>query len=289
VLNRSVAKAQTVYAGVDWISATLGREDTSDQMWLYKGIQSLEAVAMLGNAYKRRSMLGFDGWECAGCFIGSNETRHYAQFAGKYANDAYRSIIHPDVHISRIDLQVTVQYDIELIKEGRYQYARAIHHNKSIPEYRRRKIHLYAGSDGGDTVYLGSPSSDVRGRLYNKAKQSGDTAYERSWRYEVVYRNESAANVFRRCIDADNAAAAIICAEVLNWYHERGVDILGVELGEHNPIASPKSARTDVQRKLAWIRTQVIPTIRKLAEMGYAEELMENIAEAISAARHSQE
>jgi hypothetical protein len=40
---------------------------------------------------------------------------------------------------------------------------------------------------------------------------------------------------------------------------------------------------------LAWIKTQVIPTIRKLAEMGYAEELMEAIAEAISAARHSQE
>jgi len=289
MLNRSVAKAQTVFAGVDWISATLGREDTSDQMWLYNGIQSLEAVAMLGNAYKRRSMLGFDGWECSGCFIGSNDTRHYAQFAGKYANDAYRSIIHPDVHISRIDLQVTVQYDIELPKEGRYQYARAIHHNKGIPEYRQRKIHLYAGSDGGDTVYLGSPSSDVRGRLYNKAKQSGDTAYERSWRYEVVYRNESASNVFRRCIDADNAASTVICAEVLNWYHERGVDILGVEFGEHNPLAPPKSPRTDVQRKLTWIRTQVIPTIRKLAEMGYAEELMESIAEAISAARHSQE
>lgn len=287
MVNRSVAKAETVYAGVDWISATLGREDTSDQWWIYKGIKALEDVAMLGNTYKRRSMLGFDGWESAGCFVGSNQERHYIQFAGKHANDAYTLVDHPAVHISRIDLQVTVQYDTELIKEGRYQYARAIHHNKALPEYRRRKIHLYAGSDGGDTVYLGSPSSDVRGRIYNKAKQSGDAAYERSWRYEVVYRNQNAAAVFRRCIDADNEAPAVISKEVIRWYYERGVEILGVEFGAYDAIKAPKQPRTDVAKKLTWIKEQVIPTIRKLAEMGYAEELMEAIAEAISAGRQT--
>jgi len=287
--NRSAATADTVFCGVDWISATLGRDELDNQTWLYDNLHALETVQSYGNTYKRRSMLGFDGWESGGCFVGSNETMHYAQFAGKYANDAYHMADHPKVHISRIDLQITVQYSTELVKEGRYQYARAIHHNKGLPDHRQRKIHLFAGSDGGDTIYIGSPTSDQRGRLYNKAKQSGDKAYERSWRYEVVYRNQLALGVFRRVLDSGDAASKLILSEVLDWYLQRGVVVLDVRNSGHNTIAPPKQPKSDVERKLRWIRLQVVPTIRKLAELGYAEQLMETIAEAIAAARHEQQ
>lgn len=287
--NRSTAKAQTVYSGVDWISGTLGRDEIDDQTWIWDCLHALEDVQRLGNTYKRRSLLGFDGWESGGCFVGSNDTMHYAQFAGKYANDAYHMLEHPKVHISRVDLQLTVQYDTELLKEGRYQYARAIHHNKSLPEHRQRKIHLYAGSDGGDTVYVGSPSSDTRGRVYNKAKQSGDAAYERSWRYEVVYRNQNAASVFRRITDKNTEITSVIYTEVAAWYRERGIIILDLGDNTGEAIKPPKSPRTDVERKLRWIRNQVVPTIRKLAELGYAEEVMDAIAEAIAAARNEQQ
>jgi len=286
--NRRDATVQTVFCGVDWISGTLGREEKNDQAWISNCLNALSDVQALGNTYKRRSLLGFDGWESGGCFVGSNDERHYAQFAGKYADDAYHHLDHPRVHISRIDLQITVQYDVELIKEGRYQYASAIRHNKSLSEFRRRRIHLYAGSDGADTVYVGSPSSDVRGRLYNKARQSGDKTYERSWRYEVVYRNEYAARMFGHLLNADTEVSKRILQEVASWYSERGVDILG--LGDIERISTTRTEhpQSDVDRKLRWVRTQVIPTIRKLAELGYAEELMDAIAEAISAARNEQ-
>jgi hypothetical protein len=286
--NRRDAKAQTVSCGVDWISATLGREELDEQTWLYDNLGALSDVQALGNVYKRRSLLGFDGWESGGCFVGSNEKMHYAQFAGKYANDAYRYVEHPKAHISRIDLQVTVQYDIELPKEGRFQYARAMHHNKGLPEHRRRRIHLYAGSDNSDTIYLGSPSSDLRGRIYNKAKQSNEYAYERAWRYEVVYRNEHAVRVFRRVFDSDTEASSIISSLVASWYAERGVEILDLGNRPVVTLTAPKTPKSDVERKLRWIKNQVVPTIRKLAELGYAEELMEVIAEAIAAARNSQ-
>lgn len=286
--ERSIAKAQTVFCGVDWISGTLPREALDDQVWLHDNLHALEQVQALGNTYKRRSLLGFDGWESGGCFVGSNDTMHYAQFAGKYANDAYTMLDHPKVHISRIDLQITVQYDIELIKEGRYQYARAIRHNKGLPEHRRRRIHLYAGSDGADTVYLGAPSSDMRGRVYNKAKQSGDATYDRAWRYEVVYRNAYAYSVFGRIITEAASPTKFILSSVLDWYHQRGITVLDVVNDGSGGIEPPKTPRTDVERKLRWVRNQVVPTIRKLAELGYAEQLMDIIAEAISSARNSQ-
>jgi len=289
VTNRRDAKAETVFCGVDWISGTLGRDELDNQTWLYDNLHALSQVQQYGNTYKRRSLLGFDGWESGGCFVGSNETMHYAQFAGKYANDAYHYLDHPKAHISRVDIQITVKYDCEIDKEGRYQYARAVHHNKSLPEYRRRKINLYAGSDGSDTVYVGSPSSDTRGRLYNKAKQSNEQAYERSWRYEVVFRNAYANKLYRQLISADNAASEFILAQVVSWYSERGIVVLDVRTGGTYPLSPPKNPKSDTERKLRWIRNQVVPTIRKLAELGYAEELMEVIAEAIAAARNERE
>jgi len=288
VYNRRDAKAETVFCGVDWVSGTLDREELDNQTWLYDCLHALEDVQRLGNTYKRRSLLGFDGWESGGCFVGSNDTMHYAQFAGKYANDAYHMLEHPKVHISRLDLQITVQYSIDIIREGRFQYASAIRHNKSLPTYRQRKIRLFIGDDGSDTVYVGSPSSETRGRIYNKALQSGDDAYQRSWRYEVVYRNQHSDSMFRYLVSTGNEASAVILQEVLDWYGKRGVSVLDVEHSGGTAVELPKAPPSDVERKLKWVRTQVIPTIRKLAELGYAEELMETIAEAISAARNSQ-
>lgn len=284
--KRSDAKAATVWSGVDWISATLSREAIDNQVWLYDAIHALEQVQAYGNTYKRRSMLGFDGWESGGCFVGSNDTMHFASFAGKYANDAWHYLEHPKVHISRVDLQITVQYDVELNKEGRYQYASAIRHNRSLPEHRRRRIDLWAGSDGSDTTYVGSPSSDVRGRVYNKAKQSNEQAYERSWRYEVVYKNDYAGSVFRQLLNATNEVSDVILSETLNWYAQRGIIVLDVRANGRNAIEPPKQPKSDVERKLRWIKNQVVPTIRKLAELGYGEDLMTVIAEAISAARN---
>jgi len=116
MIDRRAAKAQSVSCGVDWISGTLGREEIDNQTWLYDCLHALAGVQQLGNTYKRRSLLGFDGWESGGCFVGSNEKMHYAQFAGKYANDAYHMLEHSKVHIRRSDLQITAQYDVELLK-----------------------------------------------------------------------------------------------------------------------------------------------------------------------------
>lgn len=135
---------------------------------------------------------------------------------------------------------------------------------------------------------MGSPSSDTRGRVYNKAIQSKDAGYERCWRYEVVYRNQNAASVFRYLFTPDIKVAAIILQEVTGWYDKRGINILDVVPGHGNTIEAPKEPTTDVERKLRWIKNQVVPTIRKLAALGYAEELMEAIAEAIASARNEQ-
>jgi DNA relaxase NicK len=83
-----------------------------------------------------------------------------------------------------------------------------------------------------------------------------------------------------------DAASLFICQTVVKWYNERGVEVLDVGNSGTHSIEAPKSPASDVARKLRWIKNQVVPTIRKLAELGYAEELMETIAEAIASARN---
>lgn len=283
--NTAVPSIDNVWSGVDWISASLHRDEIDSQVWLYDALHALELIAERGNKYNRRALLGFDGWECGGCFVGSNEVRHYAQFAGKYANDAYRYLEHPKVHISRIDIQITVQYSAELLKEGKRCYASANVHNKELPDGRRRKISIIIGSDGGDTVYLGAPSSETRCRIYNKQRQSSSTDFERCWRYEVVYKNDYAMPVFRALLNPDIEAPSIIVQAVSAYLAKRGVRVRGLGNYGGEPIEPPKTPPTDVERKLKWVKEQVVPTIRTLAELGYAEELMEVIAEAIAAAR----
>jgi hypothetical protein len=94
--------------------------------------------------------------------------------------------------------------------------------------------------------------------------------------------------MFRYLLNQGNAASAVILQEVVNWYRERGIMVLDVRNTGENPLAAPKQPATDVERKLRWVKNQVVPTIRKLAELGYAEQLMDAIAEAIAAGRNSQ-
>lgn len=279
--NKALPQIDNVYSGVDWISATLGREEIDSEVWLNDCLKVLSMIQREGNAYRARKLLGFDGWECGGSFVGSNETMHYAQFAGHHADMAYMFCNHAKVHISRVDLQVTIQYSEELQKEGRLLYAHAVRHNKGLPEYRRRKINLFAGSDGADTVYIGAPSSGTRARIYNKQLQSGDIRYDRAWRYEVVYRNEYALPVFRHIVNTPNPATAIIIPEVVSYFITRGVAVRGLGDWRGNAIPLPKAAPTDVERKLKWLAAQVVPTIRKLCELGYAIEVGDLLANAL--------
>lgn len=279
--NKASPSIDNVFCGVDWISATLGREEIDNELWLNDCLKVLSMIQREGNAYRARKLLGFDGWECGGCFIGSNDTMHYAQFAGHHADTAYIFMEHPKVHISRIDLQVTVQYSEELPKEGRLQYAYAVRHNKTLPEYRRRKVNLFAGSDGADTVYIGAPSSNTRARIYNKQLQSGDPRYDRAWRYEVVYRNEYALPVFRQLTNSVSTATTIIIPEVVSYFLTRGITVRGMGAWGGAAIPLPKATPSDVERKLKWLANQVVPTIRKLCQLGYAIEVGDLLANAL--------
>lgn len=269
-------------SGIDWLSATLDRETPGADGWYAFALSCVRAVQREGHEGEDRSMLGFRGAKAGGCFAGENERRYYVQLSGEYASRWYEEVDRHEPHYSRIDLQVTVRFYQEQNAIAREAYRQYTAGDKTERQPGRRKAYIIIGSDGGDTCYIGAPSSRQRARIYNKAKQSEAEAYERCWRYEVVLRDELArgwAELYRQ----NNASLPDHALySVAQWFETRGVYI--PFKGGTDLVVLPKlrTLPTDIERKIAWLNTQVKPTVAYLLELGFESIVREALGLAPS-------
>lgn len=256
-------------------SATLMRDEAQSAAWYAYCSNCVLTVHREGNELEARSMLGFHGLKSGGCFAGDNEQRYYVQLAGEYADRFYEGIDRHNPHYSRLDLQVTVKYREYQPDIAKGVYSDFLSGNEELPTPSRRKGYIIIGSDGGDTCYLGSPSSRQRCRIYNKAKQSEREAYERCWRYEVVLRNELARE-WAALQRGSGLKIAESCLETVgSWLEIRGIRVPFRFRGDVEVLPKLRTLPTDVERKLEWLRTQVKPTVAYLTELGFESILLE--------------
>lgn len=276
-VNKNVAGHcyERVEGGVDWLSCTLKVEDDPTGIIYAKWCHIIAKIGREGHQTKERSLLGYDGITAGNCFCGARADSIYLQLSGAHANDHFAQVDGDGVHYSRIDVQVTIWY-----KEERNDIAKDInrqlrHLSESGEQRSRLKWYIIEGSDGGDTIYLGAPSSDQRARIYNKSKQSELQAYQRAWRYEVVFRNVLAREWASLTRGKPGGVPDICCATVQGWLRARGV--CGILLDDINGIALPKAkhTRSDIEAKLDWLRTQVRPTVAYLTEEGYTATILD--------------
>jgi hypothetical protein len=262
---------EAVHSGVDWLTCTLPIDAPSAGDWNTKALRYLAYVAKQGYEMKERSMLGYEGMACGNCFVGYRDTDYMFQWTGFHADDGFDVIWRPDLHISRIDVQTTVKYNPMPLDVAKVAYRSAMESNQLLPASRRRKMYIIVGSDGGDTFYLGSPSSDQRGRIYNKEVQSEDIYYQRTWRYEAVFRNNHATSIANHIYTSDKTKAQV-CADVCaQWFGRRGVPIPWDTDTNATPLPLVRSLPTDIERKLVWLESQVKPTVALLCSLGFRD------------------
>lgn len=116
--------------------------------------------------------------------------------------------------------------------------------------------------DRGDTLYLGAPASDQRGRLYDKDRESGEETWRSCWRYEVQYRRDAAMSAVQSIAGAPSAEEKIT-ALVHGWFDGRGVD---PHFRPEYPagLTPPSRREADDERWLRWVRRCVQPTAARL-------------------------
>lgn len=266
---------EEVRAGVDWLSATMPHEVPGSFGWYTRAEAALRAVRNEGHLVTPRTLNGFAGVGGGGCFCGWNDERYYVQLAGAYADQWYDTLDTSATHYSRLDLQVTVRYREEHTNIAKEAYNALTGDNEGVRARRSTKSYLIVGSDGGDTLYVGAPSSRQRARIYNKAKQSEVAAYQRCWRYEVVLRDELARQWARGGAIVPGTRAEHVCATVAHWLGIRGVRVPFDGLPDHLIAMKVRTLPTDVERKLEWLRKQVAPTVKYLRELGLEEPLLD--------------
>lgn len=262
-----------ITAGVDWITATLPTTSPTGELWVERGLSVLDEIAKGGYDLYERTMQGYYGISAGNCFVGSRDDTHIVQMTGYHANDHFTSIYRPDLHVARIDVQLTAKFDVMPLLLAQEAYDAISTSNQRIPDKTRRKCTIIAGSDGGATFYLGSRASDQFGRIYNKEVQSDDPVYKRSWRYEVVFRNDLASDLAGRCPAEATARAQWAVEVVAAWFHRRGVDCAGLDAVEGEVLPLVRTLPTDIERQLKWLEHQVGPTVKRLLEAGYGDTL----------------
>jgi DNA relaxase NicK len=263
----------TCRAGIDWFSASYEEGDGAFE-WAMKGMHALTTIAEEGYEVKQRNMMGYEGTSVANHFVGTRHDGYYIQITGHHANDYFSTLFDDNCTPTRIDIQVTVQFDEMPNELGKGVYDAVRTRIADLPGQRQFKAYEYSGTDGGYTVYIGAASSANRGLVYNKDREAGTEEYERCWRFEVRFRREYARKWAYLLRDSDRTRENAILAGTASWFDERGVNIYQY-VGDTSVLLPKVASRhTDVDVKLKWLKSQVAPSIRWLKEHGYEEEAL---------------
>lgn len=263
------SNVMSIQSGIDWLTMTCKPDWEGRQEWISRCVDVLLDIKEDGNELKRGGIQGYRGHILANNFVGHSEQGTLVQFTGRYSDVAWPHVGGDAIHIARIDTQTTVTYREMPIGVEELAYASAIAAAGNVSYGKRRTVSRFSDSSGGSTIYIGAPTSEARGRVYNKERQSKDPVYANSWRYEVVFRNDRATR-WGAIIRASGCNYRPLVARVVSdWFTARGVDCTHwcAEAPEARPPA--KTRATDFESKLLWLERQVRPAIKDLREQGH--------------------
>lgn len=265
---------EQVTAGLDWLTLTLPIGSVLDNEWVRAGQDLITDIASEGYDIGFRGLLGYKGISAGNCFVGSREDGHMMQITGRFAEMAFPRVYRTDARVSRVDIQVTVKYDVMPRNIAGKGYRDAVNAADNGDKRAKRKLTIISGSDGGQTLYVGAFGGDQQGRLYNKEVQALSPEFQRTWRYETILRNERATGFCRRYVAETADKAGFVSSIVAMWWEARGIEAPWVFDSETAPLPPQKTLPSDVEKQLAWLGSQVAPVVKRLLAAGHRDTLL---------------
>jgi DNA relaxase NicK len=257
-------------AGLDWLTVTardiLRCRELSDVAHV-----AAHSELELGHEEKAYEALGYRGWRCGQVAFGTRSDGAILRLSGGLTNEHWRAALHVAENVTRVDVAVDVLHEPASVRLGREAYRAAA--RKSGRNGRPPLCTIVASTDGGQTTYVGSRSSECYGRLYDKGREQKTLGPGEWWRYEVEFKGDAATWV-SSTLQGDKGAATCL-GIVRHWFSSRGVD---PPPGQRE-IAFVKGLAPlpDDDRRLKWLREQVRPTVRLLLAKGMQAELQKSL------------
>lgn len=216
--------------------------------------------------FKPWAWQGYYGESCGNAAYGAGNQGTLLQASG-WAADNLQGMGLPFDNAPRVDMQVTVWFDKDIPYIAKW--------GAELSNNARQNVHggkwaikVIDGYGSGDTLYLGSRTSENYIRVYDKWRESGkDEAYKYAWRFEVELKNTRAVEAWSGACSLRQSPETI--AGTVRWYlASRGVYL-------PRTVSSVLAARpekpnrdTDNERRLAWLYNQVRPSIDKMLATG---------------------
>ena len=216
-----------------------------------------------------RWVLGYYGEVGEHYFYGKNESGCMVQVSGELANRMFYPLSKVGGKATRVDLQLTgpVPYDVNDYLNQAYIDACCQEHGRGKPAL----IQLVDTNYGAKMVTIGSRQSAVYGRIYDKWKESKNEAYRDMVRLEVEVKQPESPELHRFLME--DALMPLNSRHIVqNWYEKRGVK-MPFELGQSIEPPMPEKKKKTHETKLAWIATQVRPSMGALVTADKAKEL----------------
>lgn len=265
---------QLIESHVDYLTATCLsaqlHEGQSFDRLLQWGYDMVQVEHRRGNDLSPWRSESFEGFRSGQLCVGRNEEGLLFRLSGAFAADHWRTVYEDATNVSRIDCASTVRLTDRWIDLSR------VHHEEALQYQKERSPHLRVtridGGKHGNTLNIGSRSSESYGRIYDKAAESKSEHYADCWRYEVEFKKRAALFTAAH-LAADPGDKLLPAAIVVGWLQRRGVSHVQGLTGW--ATTSPSQRVTDDRRRLTWMRTSVRPGVQDLIARGLIEEVLE--------------
>lgn len=258
----------SVYTGCDYLRLTAPDHSPSAE-WEDILASEFTAEENAGRRPHYRWILGYYGRVGEHCFVGKSEQGAMVQVSGRLADVMYYPISHVGGRASRIDLQVTATPEdtVDAYLHEAYVGAACAEKGRGKPPV----VELRDTNYGAKMVTIGSRQSEVFGRIYDKHKESKDDFFKGMVRLEIEVKGQEARDL-HGFLQQDKMMQFHATNIVAGWYRKRGVRVFWEE-DKAEPLPERQKRNKSDATKLAWIQTQVRPTLGKLLENGKEKEL----------------
>lgn len=262
------------YAGVDWVTMT-SREDAVGMEWYSmfmryrkEKLKEADKEFHFNNGYYAGSGIASMRW-------GYSDHLGYIILISGADAERFWQHLEPGQHrVTRLDLCVDFRPEKPTLMSQQLFAGASRERKAEFP-----MLSLFVGPRGGDTLYVGSRHSQQYGRLYDKGVESGTEKPGVKWRAEVEYKKPLAGMMAGELILEDSVTRQqAIIDTVLHWFSDRDIRVLPESDNKLAITVSMEQRLTTADRKLAWLHSQVKPSVETLISLGLGKDVLKSLA-----------
>lgn len=255
-------------SGIDWLTMTHSHEwGLLGTHWATKVMEGIGSDEK--GIRKTATLQGYTGVQVGKLFVGEHPHQGWlVQATGTKANEAIKYFNPDRCNCSRIDTQFTVWLKRPINKYFWRKLPKRVVKASSERKGKPTSYHEIVSSDGGRTFYIGSNSSDVQAKIYNKfVEQKRDEAWKYAYRFEVRWRGEYAARTAQKIqATTEDVQHLEALRNTSARFLRYGITLPYMPIEANEVDKAIDRTKSDIASKLQWLETQVRPTVRYLAK-----------------------